>query len=149
MGYCLRFIVAEGSPPTLADLRTGLLPLSPDYSLEPEDQSATLAYQGTPIALIGIRASGDDLFDKERSELVECLGNCLGDRKPEVLVALQGATGTVTAQVLTDGDDPSMVVQWLEPVWGWMFTNRRGLLQVDGEGYYDRGGLVLKVEKPS
>jgi hypothetical protein len=34
----------------------------------------------------------------------------------------------------------------IDPLWRWLHANRRGLLQADGEGYYDAKGLVLELE---
>ena len=146
MGYYLRYFVAEGAPPTLADLQEGLHPLSPEFSLEIDGRCGILAYQGTPLAQLEINAPGDDLFAKKCEELLKCLADTAGDRKPEIEILLRGATGTIAAQILAGDDDPAMVLQWLDPVWRWMFAKHRGLLHVDGRGYYDAAGLVLKVD---
>jgi hypothetical protein len=145
MGYYLRYIVVEGPPPTLADIAAGLMPLHPDYSLVIEEDLATLTYQDTPIAQLEVSRPGDELFEDERNELLEALSTA-GSGTSEVESALQKSTGTIAAQLLAGGDDPAMVMQWIEPVWGWMFANHPGLLQVDGEGYYNGGGLVLKTD---
>jgi hypothetical protein len=146
MRYYLRYIIAEGPPPTLTDLRDGLRPLGPDYSFELQGQAGIFVYQGTPIAQLEISTPGDEVFEEERDELLDFLTAVVGDRRPHVEVLLRGATGTIAAQILAAGDDPAMVLQWLDPVWKLMFSRHRGLLQVDGEGYYDADGLVLKVD---
>ena len=34
----------------------------------------------------------------------------------------------------------------LDTLWRWLHQNREGLLQTDGVGYFDVGGLLLRVE---
>ena len=42
--------------------------------------------------------------------------------------------------------DAEETLDALGPLWSWLQENRRGMLQADGEGYYDVNGLVLEVE---
>lgn len=34
----------------------------------------------------------------------------------------------------------------IDPVWARLFANYRGLLQADGEGYYDASDRILKID---
>lgn len=38
------------------------------------------------------------------------------------------------------------LVARLDPLWVWLFQNRDGLLQADSEGYYDRRGIIFRME---
>ena len=68
-----------------------------------------------------------------------------GRKKKRVSDALDAAKTALVVQCLDEGGDWDTTLNALTPLWRWLFTTRDGLLQADGEGYYDRTGLVLEV----
>jgi hypothetical protein len=113
-----------------------------------DDTAATIHHAGATIAHVEINVPGDGLFDDERDELVEFATDASGDASAtaRVLETLAGARAIVAAQVLFGTGDTETTLSRLDPLWGWLFRNREGLLQADGEGYYDAQGLVLQVQ---
>jgi hypothetical protein len=63
-----------------------------------------------------------------------------------VATTLRSAQAIIAAQVLFGTGETEMTLSRLDPLWAWLFCNRDGLLQADGEGYYDAHGVVLQVE---
>lgn len=60
-----------------------------------------------------------------------------------VLEVLTRVREMIAVQVLFGGRDIESTLTRLDPLWEWLFAHRRGLLQADGEGFYDATGLVL------
>ena len=60
--------------------------------------------------------------------------------------AVGGARSLVAVQVLWDGEEADAALALLDPLWAWLFRERPGLLQADGEGFYDSERLILRVE---
>ena len=54
--------------------------------------------------------------------------------RERVLATLDTARGIVAAQVLPGAYDEHDAPTRLDPLWQWLFANRKGLLQADGEG---------------
>jgi hypothetical protein len=52
----------------------------------------------------------------------------------------------VVLKVLWEDRDTETTLQRIRPLWDWLLAHRTGLLQVDDEGYYGPGGLVLEVK---
>jgi hypothetical protein len=47
--------------------------------------------------------------------------------------------------VLHQGRSNEETLGLLAPLWDWLTTSRRGLVQADGEGFYDQGELILEA----
>ena len=146
MGYYMRYIVADERPVDFTEIGRAIAPTG--GLIEPDGGRATALLQqdGTPIAKLEINVPGDGLFDTELGELVEFVEDADGPAKHRVLATLRAARTIVAAQVLFGTRDTDSTLSALDPVWQWLMRNRQGLLQADGEGYYDAEGLILEVE---
>ena len=149
MGYYMRYVSTDQRPVTAAELRNALLATGPGYDIQVDDVAATIIHAGVTIAHVEINVPGDGLFDEERDELVEFAVNTTGDlaAKERVLQTLRMAQTIVATQVLFGTGENDSTLRRLDPLWAWLFRNRQGLLQAEGEGYYDVRGLVLRMER--
>ena len=149
MGYYLRYVVADERPVSVADVQRAFAGAGARYRVEAQSdvgRAATILYDGQPVAELEINEPGDGLFEDEREELLEEAADAEGRGKRGVLSALRGARRIVAAQVLLGGGEATAALARLAPLWEWLAANRRGVLQADGEGYYDGGELVLRVD---
>ena len=148
MGYYMRFVSRDATPVTTTQLRDALLAADPGYDVQIDDVAATVSHTGARIAHVEINVPGDGLFDEERDELADFVADVEAEApaKARVLEALRNARTIVAAQVLFGTGDTETTLARLDPLWRWLLSNREGLLQADGERYYDAGGIVLAVE---
>lgn len=148
MSHYMRYIMIDEQPVGHAELETALIAADPIYAVEPDESAApaTILYGDAPAAQIEINVPGDGLFDQELDYLRrDVLATADGTARERVLATLDTARGIVAAQVLHGAYDEHDAPTRLDPLWQWLFANRKGLLQVDGDGYYDGLGLVLRV----
>src|SRR6185312_11146833 len=140
VGYYMRYISTDQRRITAAELRDALLATGPGYQIQVDDTAATIAH-------VEINVPGDGLFDEERDELIAFAANTTPDpaAKDRVLQTLQKARAIVATQVLFGTGETESTLRRLDPLWAWLFRNRQGLLQAEGEGYYDVHGLVLRM----
>jgi hypothetical protein len=138
MSYYLRFLLTDDDI-TLATLEAALKSTDPAYAItevhhEPLEHGL-LTHKGDLYGNIEISRFGS-AEDEELEELREDVQESGSPKRkrPAVLQMLN----EVKAMVVT--------LTKIDPLWEWLFANRTGMLQADGEGYYDRSGLVLKVE---
>jgi hypothetical protein len=150
MGYFLRFILTDDEI-DLETVGSALTDTDPGYAItevhhEPVEHGL-LTYQGDLYGQIEVsRIEGPE--DEELQELrddVEESGSPKSKR-PMVLQLLKEAKAMLVVQVLWQGREMEATLEKIDPLWEWLFTNRKGLLQADGEGYYNPSGLILKVE---
>ena len=148
MGYYMRFISTDQRQITVPELRDALVAADSGYDIEIDDSVVTIRHSGDTIAQLEINVPGDGLFEEERDELVEFVTDAPGeqDEKARVLDALARLRTIVAAQVLFGTGNTDDTLLLLDPLWTWLLQNRNGLLQADGEGYYDADGLVVKID---
>jgi hypothetical protein len=137
MGYYLRFITTDTAPIDLAKLSAVLQSQDGKYALESRGQELTLHYDGEPYADLEINRPGDGLFEEEIEELLEFLEDATGRKKKRVQTVLKDAKQMLAAQVVFGGRDPEVTFDRIDPIWVHLFEHHNGLLQADGEGYYD------------
>ena len=148
MGYYMRFVSTDQRVITAPELRDALVAADDGYELEVDDSFVAISHSGAPIAQVEINVPGDGLFEQERDELVQFVTDASGERdaKARVVDALTRVRTIVAVQVLFGTGDTDETLNRLAPLWTWLLRNRDGLLQADGEGYYDASGLVLQVD---
>jgi hypothetical protein len=137
MGYYLRFITTDTDPIDLEKIGEVLQSTDPRYTLEIQNNDATLMYDGGPYADLEINLPGDGLFEEEIEELIGFLEDATGRKKKRVQAVLEDAKQILAAQVLFGGRDLEVTFDRIDPIWEHLFAQHHGLLQADGEGYYD------------
>ena len=147
MGYYMRYIVSDDRTIGLEDIRAVFAQAGTGYEVEGEEVGATIAYEGKPIGHVTLNVPGDVLFDEERDELIEFAqdGNNKS-AKDRVINTLRVARAIVAVQVLFGDGDSDRTLDRLIPLWTWLQANRHGLVQADGEGYYDGQELILALD---
>ena len=148
MGYYMRFVSTDQRPVTARELRDALVVVDPGYDIAVDDSVVTIHHSGATIAQVEINVPGDGLFEEERDELVEFATNAddEGSAKARVLDTLRAVRTIVAAQVLFGTGDAEATLRRLDPLWAWLLQNQEGLLQADGEGYYDTRCIILHTE---
>ena len=67
-----------------------------------------------------------------------------GKNREAVECVLKNARRIVSVRVLVQDRESEETLAGIQPLWNWLFATRGGLLQADGEGYYDANGLILE-----
>ena len=142
MGYYMRFIVTDQKRLSLDDLESALQSVDPEYAIV----DGELHHGADLYGEIEINVRGEELCDEELGELEEFLEDAEGESKTLVIETLQSAKAIVALRVLWQGREVKPTLVKLDPLWQWLFSNRKGLMQADDEGYYDQSGLILEVE---
>lgn len=145
MGHYMRYIVADERPVTLEDVRRALEVPDGSCEIEGDGTEATITHRGHRAGHLTINSPGDGIFDEERDELMEIVKRGPDRIRDDVLATLRAAQNIVAVQVLFGDGNIENTLAAIDPLWRWLHDNRRGLLQADGEGYYDARGLILKV----
>ncbi|MDC0935462.1 hypothetical protein OAS39_04175 [Pirellulales bacterium] len=141
MGYYMRFIVEDDTPLTLEVVDSALKTYDAQYAI----RDGGLYFEEDIYGEIEINKHGEELCNAELQELREFVEDAAVGQQDRVLENLREAKCMVVLRVLSQGRDTDSTLKVLDPLWEWLFTYRRGLLQADGEGYYDVDGLILNV----
>lgn len=145
MSYYMRFIITDAAPLDLAAVDALLRSVDPAFSVRIDPmlpEAGDLLHGDQTYAIIEVNRPGDEIFEDEIDELREAVTVHDSPRKAEVLAALDAATGMIALEI-TEAGDADLAA--LEPFWDALFARRAGLLQVDEEGFFDRGGRVLAL----
>ena len=143
MSYYMRYISTDALQITLEILHKELQAVDQRYSV---DASGDLKFGDDVYGAVEINFPDEEVFDEEIQELKEFVEDVRGWKKREVIKTLNAAKATVAVQVLSGGRETNDALEKLSPLWDWLLSNRKGLLQADDEGYYNKSGLILKVE---
>ncbi len=150
MGYYMRYIVSEPKEIKLSILENALKRIDSVYSMEKvhagPPEMGELTYDSSIYGVVEINKPGDELFSKEIEELKEFVGETKGRKKKKVLKTLKASNAIIAIQILMQDRDTEQTLQKIDPIWEWLFSNYKGLMQADGEGYYDKTGLIHEVE---
>ena len=149
MGYHMRYIVDEEKEINLDLIETALIRVDPKYNLAAKDvekEHAELMLGDDLFGELEINRRGSELMDEELEELLEAIEDAEGDGVERVQRLLRNARFTVALRVLWQGRDSETTLEKIDPLWEWLFSEYQGLLQADGEGYYDADGQILEVE---
>jgi hypothetical protein len=150
MGYYMRFFDTSEQPLDLKAVDAALRQIDRVYRIEivPETDSlqGELHYGGELYGEIEINQPGDGLFDEEAQEQLESLEDTDEGDPAYVAEVLGRAKSSVVVRVLSQGRESNDTLLRIDPLWAWLFTSRSGLLQADGEGFYNSQGLVVAVK---
>jgi hypothetical protein len=144
MRYYIRFIQADDREISLSDIESGLQAADPAYSIQPGAGGRGAIKYGTgTYGEISIHRPPSEVEIQVLRAGVESTG---GTKKRPVLKALTEAKALVVTEVLWEDRSVDATLEKLDALWQWLLTKRKGLLQVDGEGYYSPTGLILELD---
>lgn len=147
MGYYMRYISTDEKVVTLSMLDAALKQADAAYTIRPDGQLENLGdlFCGeTLLAQIEINLPEDDIFEDDIREFVDLVGKPDETGAQQVLDVLNGATFMVAVEAFWQGDDSESTLIKLDPLWDWLFANRKGISQADSEGFYDADRLILE-----
>jgi hypothetical protein len=147
MAYYLRFISMDDRPIMLADLEGALKAVDPKYSINGSERSGRLKYGRGLYALLDVTKAANGGRD-EIAELREEVAAIGGVDSQKVLHVLDSSTEVLTLEVKWQTRSTDETLDKFGPLWDWLRANRRGLIQADGEGYYQGDELILDVGQP-
>ncbi len=147
MTYFMRFIYAMGDLLTVQDIAEALSDSFSGFTLHSDaadrTNTADLIYGDAVYGEIELNGENEDLFREDIAELLELLEGSQEITAPAVRRHLETATGMLALKVSEEGHYNA---ERLDVLWDWLFETRGGLLQVDGEGFYDIDRLILPLE---
>jgi hypothetical protein len=139
VGYYIRFLLEDDRPLSLEEILAGLRAADPGFALTGDGH---LTRDGELLAELEVSLPGGGLFEGEIEEFREEAAEADG---AEVAARLGSVTAIVAARVLHQDSGSAETLRLLAPLWDWLTTHRRGLVQADGEGFYDQGELILET----
>ncbi|MBS1709899.1 MAG: hypothetical protein JSS65_14390 [Armatimonadetes bacterium] len=140
MAFLMRFISTDKSAPTTAEIVRALNKSDRAYGLGAHGE---LLYGGDIYALFEVFDKDDEQFEEEIEEFLESLDDYKGDAHKQVRKVLKKARWMVVLQVLFANRETETVLNRIDPIWQILANYCDGLLQVDGEGFYEAGELIL------
>lgn len=145
MTYHMRFLITDPGPVDLADLAKFLRGVNRKYQFEFDSEGGTVSLGGDEIAAIEIYTPGDGTFDDELAMLEDSASEGSGAGEARVADALATVQTLFAVKVPGSASRRDGSRDNLDPIWEWLFANRKGLLQVDSEGYSDEQGMIFEV----
>jgi hypothetical protein len=146
MSFYVRYYITDEDDLSLAQLEAGLKEFDSSYAVPHQADAGELHYAGDVYAQIEINRPGDGLFDEELEETIDGVALTGGPRAQQVIDTLREVRQTVALRVLWQGRDSEQTLTKIDPVLVWLMMNREGMLQVDGEGFYEGEELIFEME---
>jgi hypothetical protein len=140
----MRFISTDARRVTIAELDAALKQIVPMGNVRlapPGEMYAEVDVNGEVHAELEINIPGDDIFKEELDELrepVEWYSET--PEKARVLHTLDHAQWIACFSLLKAGWKSNYVDRLCD----WLLEHYAGLLEIDGEGYFDRENIVLE-----
>jgi hypothetical protein len=142
MGYYLRFLSEDDRPSALGEIVSGLRNADPGFEL---GEDGGLKRGDELLAQLEVNKAGDALFETEIDELRK-EAEPGGAAARAVTTRLESVTAVLAVRVLWQQRTAEQTLDLLGPLWEWLLANRRGLIQADGEGFYEGQELILATE---
>ena len=146
MGYYMRYIAADERPLSLAAISEALSLINPRYLMRPTDLDdlVEVLYDDKLYGQSEINRPGDELFEDDISAFIEMIGEASTSEERLVMMTLTAATQIIAVEMFWQGTDSEATFALFDPLWDWLFANRRGILQADTEGFYNAEGLLVE-----
>lgn len=146
MGYYMRYISADERPLSLTAIGEALKTIDPRYTICPTDldELVEVLYDGKLYGQIEINTPGDELFEDDISAFAEMIGTPTSQEERLVTATLNAATQIIAVEMFWEGTASETTFAIFDPLWDWLFANRRGILQADTEGFYSADGLLVE-----
>lgn len=143
MGYYFRYVTQTHV--SINDIESNLKKTNNQYELQHSqiNDYIDLLYQHKLIAHIEINRPEDDIFQEDINELIDTIGEPQNQAEQETLKQIHAANTLIAIEAIWEGANRDAALNKLDPLWAWLFQNHPGILQADGEGFYNANGLII------
>jgi hypothetical protein len=139
----MRFFVEDGQPLTFDELSGGLRSIDPEFRIEADGR----VHRGDDLlGQMKIDVAGDEPFQDEIDDFVEMIEDTEEEGREGVADRVKQASAILAVQVLMQQRTLAQTLDLLDPLWAWLLVHRGGLVQADGEGFYEGTELILALE---
>jgi hypothetical protein len=150
MGYFMRYFIMGGASgsPTLADLGGALGAIDPTFTLIPDlhlPGYGQLYHGETLLAEIEINVPDDDVLAEDLEDLRDLLAFSQHPNKDRVIAALDTLQSAVVVEAYWPGTESEAALDKTDLLFDWLFDHYPGLLQMDGQGFFDREAAILPM----
>ncbi len=153
MGYYMRYLFEGEQKVTLEEIEAVLKKIDDQYAFlgwVNNKNGAEIQYQKAAYGTIELERFEGEASDKEIQETIEKVELIKGwftrAAKSHVIRFLKQVRVRIVVRVLWGGRETEETLGKLDPLWEWLTAKYAGLLQVDGEGFYDKRKLILKMK---
>lgn len=145
MGFYFRYLTRPKDKITIAIIEDALKQAHNQYQLHPSqiNNYADLLYEDKLIAHIEINHSDEDIFQDDIDELSDTIGTPQNTTEQSILSQIRATTTLVVVETIWEDTQREAALDKLDPLWNWLFQHYPGILQADGEGFYNADGLVI------
>lgn len=145
MGYYFRYLTQTSKAITLKTIEKALRTSNQEYHLRYDqiDQYAEILYHQQTIANIEINVQEDEIFEDDINELIDTIGTPHNTIEQQALQQIHSANTLIAVEAIWEGTERDPTLDKLDPLWKWLFQHHSGILQADGEGFYDSTGLII------
>lgn len=147
MSFYIRYIINDDKAISLDAIEAGIESIDPKFRFSEWDRECEYAhlYHGNDLyGDLELYRLDQDEIDEAIEELIEETESAVEGDKDSVIDCLHNAKVMIISHVNEQGEDD--IIAAIAPLWGWLLDNYTGLLQADGEGYYDWQHQILKMK---
>jgi len=137
----MRFFADGAQLPALPQIAAGLRLIDRDFDIRGKELHRGVEHLGQ----IAVLHRTEDTFVDDVRMLLEQVDAVGGDAAPTVKDRLGRAQAAVAVQLLWGKRGTETTLDLLAPLWQWLFEHHDGLLQTDGEGFYDADKLLMEL----
>ncbi|MEZ6056906.1 MAG: hypothetical protein R3C01_09380 [Planctomycetaceae bacterium] len=145
--YYMRFFLLDGPPLSLDGITAALTARNASFSVKPlTSDSGNLFRDDELLGQLEVNLPGTDLADEELEEFRERVSKKGKGNKSRILAALDRVQAIVSLGILWQGRSTDDTLDMILPLWITLHKHGTGLLQADGEGFYDNtGDLIYEI----
>lgn len=147
MGYFMRYFAASSDNLNLVGIEAALKGLDAGYQIIPDasvEDFGELRFENMLIARIEINRPGDEIFEDDLDEFRDLVGAPSSPDEQHVLLSLNQTQTLIALEIFWESTNSEPVFARVDPLWQWFFAHHPGVLQADGEGFYDQTGLIVE-----
>ncbi len=148
MALFMRYVTRDDHRLSMERLEAGLRHGGSDYRLSrvrEDERCADLSWSGDRLGELRIFRPKDPEFAKAVGLMRDRLAHSSGDRET-VLELISEALALAVLEVVWEDREAEVTQELLDPLWTLLFSRWDGLLEIEGDGWHDPIGQILKYE---
>jgi hypothetical protein len=129
------------APLALDQIKSGLKAANPAFKID----GGEVQYDGEVLGEMEITRPGSDMFADEIAGILQRLAQTRAQATQAVMSRVQATQSVLGFQVMDGQRAPAATMELLGPFWSVVQGLANGLWQIEGQGFYEGGQLLVQV----